>query len=113
LIRHLAEIPETREVLATSLQDRDVELVLITLEATTKMLEDGNKIKAGQQLESNPFVIAFEESGIVDVLEMLQAHEHNAICAKALDMLERYFVDKDGDAPTITSEAAPASFVFN
>jgi hypothetical protein len=88
-------------------------LVLITLEATTKMLEDGNKIKAGQQLESNPFVIAFEESGIVDVLEMLQAHEHNAICAKALDMLERYFVDKDGDAPTITSEAAPASFVFN
>jgi hypothetical protein len=75
----LAEIPQTREVLAKSLQSHNYDLAESALYATAKMFE-GSEIKAG------PFVIAIKESGIVDVLkfvlEMLQAHEDNVIVFK-------------------------------
>jgi hypothetical protein len=99
-----------RAALAVSLQDREAALVRNALDATVKMLKEGNKIKHGQQLESNPFVVLFEESGIINVLNMLQAHENHEIYNRTASILARYFVE---DAPTITSDAAPASFVFS
>jgi hypothetical protein len=99
-----------REALAVSLQDREAALVRTALDATVKMLEEGNEIKHGQQLESNPFVVLFEESGIVNVLNMLQSHENHEIYTRTADILARYCVE---EAPTITSEASPASFVFS
>ena len=93
-------------------QVNDAAMQELMLEATDTLLQAGETLAKSKAGAENPFLVPFDEAEGVDKLEALQSHHNEEIYEKAVNLLERYFGEEDGDDENLLPNAANGGFMF-
>merc|ERR1712088_261287 len=86
---------------------KDDKVVSVVLDGLTNILHTAEKLG-----ETDKVATMVEECGGLDKIEQLQAHENEAIYAKALQIIETFFPDGDQVVDEIAPKAGDAGFEF-
>ena len=96
--------------LLSLLEAPDAELLLAVCEALKACLAAGAQSAAADGV--NRCCGLIEECGGLDKIEALQLHENTKVYAKAVELLDEYFGDGDGEDAAIAPVATAEGFTF-
>ncbi len=74
------------------LSSHDCETVIMCLDGLSRVLEIGNTMS---NMDNNPYTIALESNGGLDIIEDLQNHSHEKIHEMTGNILDQYFEEEE------------------
>lgn len=98
---------EVLPLLARLLSAKDSKIILIILDALVNILEMAEK--TGQL---DKLLEAFEEFGAIEKIEGLQNHDNEAVHKASFKIVERFFLHKNEDDVSVTSDATEDGYAF-
>lgn len=83
------------DILIESLSHTDPNIITVSIEALQRIFEGGDKGKADNNLQKNPFLEIFMQKNGLEKIQDLQMHESNKVYTKTSDLIEQFFEVED------------------